>query len=108
MLNSVDIWYFCGTADADDITPVIQKLTYPATGGAIPSASAVTFTYDSGHNTAALRYAHATTLHKMTITITTPFYVDDDDQVYIELTYNSSATSVDKVYGVRANYTARL
>lgn len=108
MLNSIDIWYFCGTADADDITPVIQKLTFPANAGAIPSVAAVTFTYDAGHNTAALRYAHGTTLHKMTLTITTPFFVDDDDQVYVELTWNSSSTSVDKIYGVRANYTARL
>ena len=108
MLNSIDIWYFCGTADADDITPVIQKLTYPATGGTIPSVAAVPFTYDANHLTALARYTHAATWHTMTLTITTPFFVDDDDQVYVELTYNSSASSVDAICAVRANYTARL
>ena len=111
MLNSIDIWYFVGTAAAIDITPVIQKLTYPATGGAIPTIAspAPVFTYDAGHTTPALRLALSTgAWHKMTLTPTTPFFVDDDDQVYVELVANNDTTTVFKIAAVRVNFTLRM
>jgi hypothetical protein len=107
-LKSIDFFYFCGTGDADAITPVIQKISQAAQAGAVPSASAVAFTYDTDHDSAAKRVAHATTMHKMKLTITTPPWMDDDDYYYVEYTMDSSATSVDKLYGVRANYTLRI
>src|SRR5512135_3151358 len=56
-LKSVDIFYTIGTADSDAITPVLQKITQPAHGGAVPTVAAVTFSYDSDHDTAAKRKA---------------------------------------------------
>jgi hypothetical protein len=107
-LSSVDIFYTIGTADSDAITPVIQKITAPAHGGAVPTVSSPAFTYDSNHDTAAKRKANGATMHKMTLYLTTPPWMDDDDYYYVELTVDGAATSVEKIYGVRANFTLRI
>jgi hypothetical protein len=107
-LKSIDVFYTIGTANSDAITPVIQKVTMPAHAGAVPTVSSPAFTYDSNHDTAAKRYTFGATMHKMTLTITTPPWMDDDDYYYVELTVDGAATSVEKIYGVRANFTLRL
>jgi hypothetical protein len=104
-LESVDIWWDCGTAANDAVSAAIFKSTLPANGSALATAS-VTFSYDTGHDTAAERLTLAS--HKMTLTITTPFWVDEDNEVYVELTIDAAAGSVDKLQGARANYTLRI
>ena len=37
----------------------------------------------------------------MTLTLPTPIWIDDDNEVYIELTCNAAATSAVKLYGGR-------
>ena len=107
-LTSVDIWYTVGTADVNDMTMVLQKVTLPATGGAVPTVSTPAVTYDSNHDTAAKRKANGATMHKMTITLTTPIWVGGSDEVYVENTCDAAASSVVKIYAVRANFTLRL
>jgi hypothetical protein len=104
-LESVDIWWDCGTAANEAVSAEIYKTTLPASGDAL-STAAVTFTYDTAHDTAGERLTLAS--HKMTLTITSPFWVDEDNEVYVELTIDAAAGSVDKLQGARANYTLRL
>ena len=66
----------------------------------------MTTTYDADHDTAAERYAVAQ--HKMTLTVTTPEWVDEDAEYFVELTLDSAATSVIKLQGARANYDLRV
>jgi len=106
-VTSVDIWYTIGTAAADDVEFVLYKATLPANGGSAPSASTVTTSYDAGHDTDAERYA-VTVIHKMTVTITTPEWIDDDTVLYGEMTINAAATSVPKILAARVNYTLRV
>jgi len=104
-LKSVDIWWTCGTGANDVVSAEIYKSTFPANTAALTTAS-VAFSYDTGHDTAAERITLAA--HKMTLTITTPFWVDEDNEVYVELTIDAAANSVDVLQGARANYTLRL
>ncbi len=109
-LTSIDFWYTVTTADCTDNTFVLQKVTLPASGGAVPTVATVTTTYDSLHTSTALRKANGATLHKLTLTPTTPVFMSGNDQYYIENTVDCSgaATSVVKLFAVRANYTLRL
>ena len=104
-LKSVDIWWDCGTAANEAVSAEIYKASLPANGGALATA-AVTFSYDSGRDSAAERLTLAS--HKMTLTISTPFWVDEDNEAYVELTIDAAAASVNKLQGARANYTLRL
>lgn len=107
-LKSIDLWYEIGTAAATAITPVIQKQTLPADNSAYGAPSAQTFTYDTGHDSASERLA--VQKHKMTLTLSTPLWLDDDDDVYVELTvdFSGAATGVFDYHGARANVTTRL
>ncbi len=44
----------------------------------------------------------------MTLTITTPFWVQNTDLVYCVITAEAGATPVFKYYGARMTYTLRL
>ncbi len=105
LLKSIDIWWVNATADLDALSAEIYKATMPAQAGTLATA-AVTFTYDTGHDAAAERITQAT--HKMTLTITTPVWVDEDNEFYVELTVDAGASSAFKLYGARANYTLRV
>ncbi len=66
----------------------------------------VTTTYDTGHDAAAERID--VDEHKMTLTVTTPTYLDDGEMLFVEVVYDGSATGViDEFYSV-ANWTVRL
>ena len=105
-LKSIDIWYKIATAACNAVTPVVTRTVLPADNTAMPAVIAPAFTYDGGHDTAAKRYASQS--HKMTLTITTPFWLDDDDEVYVELTVDAAATSAVTAWGARANFTLRV
>lgn len=104
-LKSVDIWWVNATADLTDMSAEIYLATLPAQAGTLTAASQ-TLTYDASHLTAAARKTQA--VHKMTLTITTPVWLDDDNEAYVELTCNAASTSAVKLYGARANYTLRV
>jgi len=105
LLKSVDIWWVNATADLDALSAEIYVSTLPAQAGTL-AATSQTLTYDSGHDTAAKRITQA--VHKMTLTLTTPVWLDDDNEAYVELTVDAATTSVIKLYGARANYTLRV
>jgi hypothetical protein len=106
-LTAIDVWYKIATAAADDFATVeLEKMTLPASGTAV-SGAAVTVTMDTGHDTAAERKA-AGDAHKMTVTLSTPVWVDEDDVYYLCLTVDAAATTAFTFYGARANFTLRV
>jgi len=105
-LVSIDIWWECLTLAMDAVTAAIYKATLPAQGADFAAPTAQTFTYDADHDLAAERIT--LNEHKMTLTITTPFWMDDDDLVTVQLTMDAGATSDLTFFGARANYTFRV
>jgi hypothetical protein len=108
LLKSVDVYWSNATADCDAVSAEIYISTLPAaaTGGSLAAGTTVAFSYDSSHDTAAKRLTQAT--HRMTLTLTTAVWLDEDNEAYVEVTFDAAATSVIKLMGARANYTLRL
>jgi hypothetical protein len=104
-IKSVDIWWACSAADNDAVSAILYKQALPI-NGTLSTAAAVVTTYDTGHDVAAERITQDE--HKMTLTVTTPEWVDEDAVYYVELTVDAGALSVDKLFGARANYTLRV
>jgi hypothetical protein len=106
-LQSIDVYYTIATAAADDFATVeLEKMTLPAATGSAPTGAAVTTTEDTGHDTAAERLAADD--HKMTVTLSTAEWIDDDEVFVLWLVVDCAATTVFKLYGARANFTLRL
>lgn len=106
-LKSIDVYYQIGTAAADDFATVeLEKVAWPAATGSAPTGAAVTMTCDAGHDTAAERLAVAA--HKMTVTLTTPEWMDDDYAYTLQLVVDAAATTVFTLYGARANFELRI
>ncbi|MCL4562307.1 MAG: hypothetical protein M1281_17055 [Chloroflexi bacterium] len=105
LVKSIDIWWSNGTADLTSLTPVIQKLTAPLYDVAPAAPTSLAFTYDSDHDTAAKRVTQKN--HKMTLTLSSPVWLDDDDILFIELTVVAPATAAYKQKDARVNYTLR-
>jgi hypothetical protein len=105
-LQSVDIWYSITVSDCDDFATVaLEKLTVAGTA-VTPTATAPAITLDAGHDTAAERKAVGE--HKMTITLSTPAWVDHEESYVVYLAVDAASGTVFKWYGARANYTLRL
>jgi hypothetical protein len=105
-LVSVDVGWICGTADPTTLTASIFKVTKQADGAVLAAGTAVTFTYDAEHLTNAARVDQDE--HWMTLTITTPEWMDDDVQWHVEIYCDAALTSALQYLGARANYTLRL
>jgi hypothetical protein len=107
-LKTIDIWWATTTAalDAAGATALIDLFVLPANGAAFPALVAQPFTYDTGNDTAG--ETDDLDEHKMTLTLTTPIWLDDDDLVQVRMTFDAAATSVVRFHGARANYTLRL
>ena len=105
-LKSIDVYYSIGTAAADDFATVeLEKMTLPATGSAVTGA-AVSTTIDTAHDSAAER--KAVDSHKMTVTLDTPAFIDDNDGYQLILTVDAAATTVFKLIGAVAHYELRV
>jgi hypothetical protein len=104
-LRAVEIDYEVLTAACDAVSVVFNKVTRGA-DGADAVVAAQTFTYDSGHDTAGERID--VDEHRMTVTLDTPIWIDEDEYVLIELTLDRAATSVVHLLGAFARYTLRL
>ena len=102
----MDIWYKIATADPTAFTALLYKETLPADTVAFSAPSAQTVTYDADHDTEAERYAQAD--HKMTMTLSTPIWVDDDANVFVELDVTAHADTVFDFVAARFNYTWRI
>ena len=107
MLKSIDVWYAIGAAAADDFATVeLEKMTLPADDTAV-SGAAVATTEDAAHNTAAERLA-VDTDHKMTVSITTPQWIDEGEAYWLKLVVDAAATTEFTFFGAQANYTLRV
>ena len=105
-LSSIDIGYLIATAAADDFATVeLEKVTVGVDNIAA-AGEAITTTEDAAHDTAAERLAVDD--HTMTITITTPEFVDDGECFWLKLVIDCAATTVLKFYGAIAHYTLRV
>ena len=103
-LVSIEVDFEVLVAACDSMAAVVNKVTRGA-DGAVAVVAAQTFTYDTGHDTAGERID--VDQHKMTLTITTPFFLDNDEYVLVELTFNKAATTQLDILGAFANFVAR-
>ena len=104
-LTSVDVFYRVGTAALDALQADLYTTTLGA-DSALQTVAAVTTTYDSGHDTAAERID--VDEHTLTLSLSTPVWVDNDEELFVELVADNAATSVLDLFGARANFTLRL
>jgi hypothetical protein len=104
-LKSIEVDYEIVTAACDTVTPVIYKMTRGADGADVVVATPA-FTYDAGHDTDDER--DDLDEHKMTLTITTPFWLDNDEYVWLAIAFDKAGTSTVEFLGAVANYTLRL
>jgi hypothetical protein len=101
-LQSIDLFYKIATAAADDVATVeLEKIALPATGAA-PTGAAVTTTCDTGHDTAAERKAVGD--HTMTVTLTTPEFMDQDYAYMLYILVDAAANTAFTLYGARVNF----
>lgn len=107
-LKSIDIWWATTTAalDAAGATALIDQFILPINGAAFPALVAIAFSYDTGNDTAG--ETDDLDEHRMTLTLTTPFWLDNDDLVQVRLTLDAATTSVVRFHGARVNTTLRL
>lgn len=105
-LKTIDVYWECSSLAMDAVTALVHKVTLPADGAAIGTVEALTFSYDTGHDTAAERLT--LDQHKMTLTLTTPEWLDDDEVIQVQITADAGATSVFDYIGARANFELRL
>ena len=105
-LKSIDVYYSIATAAADAVAGLaVDKITLGADGTACAGAT-VAVTPDSGHDSAAKRLDIED--HTMTITLTTPVWIDDGEHFVGSLIVDAAATTVFSFIGARANYTLRV
>ena len=85
----------------------IVNLVTRGVDGADVSVASQAFTYDTGHDAAGERVD--IDQHKMTLTITAPFGIDNDEYVQVELTIDQAGDAgVVNLLGAIANYTLRV
>lgn len=104
-VNSIDFHFRIVTAALDAMEAHLYKGTLAA-DGTIWTTAEVTSSYDSGHDTAAERID--VDEHKMTITPTTPFYLEDNEFLYLEVVYDAAASSAIDEFFTVVNATVRL
>jgi hypothetical protein len=104
-INSVDFHFRIVTGAVDAMEAHIYKAVMGA-DGALLTVSEVTTSYDTGHDSAAERIDLDE--HKMTLTITTPAYLEENEVMFLEVVYDAAGTSlIDEFYAV-INATLRL
>lgn len=105
LLKSIDVMYKIAGAAADDFSdPVLHKMTMA--NGVAASGAAVACSFDTGHDTAAERLAVAT--HKMTITLDTPEWIDDNYMFWLQLAIDAAASTSFSLYGAILNFEQNL
>ena len=105
-VKSIEVFWEVLTAAMDAVTPVINLARLPADTAAFAAVVAQTFAYDAGHDTAAKRLT--LDQHKMTLTLSAPLWLDDDDVLLVQMTFDAAATSALTFFGAKVNYTARM
>ncbi len=104
-LVSIDVFFVISAAGLDALAATLYKATLPADGSAMSAASVAT-SYDTGHDTAGERIDQDE--HKMTLTLTTPAWIDEGDYYFVEVVIDGSAAGVIDIMAARANFTLRV
>jgi hypothetical protein len=104
-LKSIEIDYEIVTAACDTVTPVLYRMDRGADGADV-TVTSVAFSYDAGHDTDDER--DDLDEHKMTLTLDTPAWIDNDDYYWVAIAFDKAATSTVEFLGAFANYTLRL
>ena len=105
-LVSVDVYTEQLVADTTTTDAAIHRVTLPVQGAAIGAIEVLAFAYDVGNDTAGER--DAADQHTMTLTLTTPIWVEEDHVIQVVLTFVCGGAVVIDYIGTRANYTYRL
>jgi hypothetical protein len=104
-LRSVQVDFEIKTAALDAMSATVVKMTRGADGADV-TVSSLAFTYDTGHDAAAERIDIDE--HKMTLTLDTPEWLDDDEYIYVKVAFDKAATSIVQFLGAFAYFTLRL
>jgi len=105
-IKSVDVWYKVATSALDSFDDVVvTQQTLSATGVAVAGA-AIASSCDAAHDSDAER--KATGDHKMTVTITTPIFIEKNTAYILRLGANAGASTVFTLFGAQVNYTLRI
>lgn len=102
-LKSVEIEYEVEVAACTSVTATLNKVTRSADGTANVIAD-VPVTQDL----AAATDAADVDEHKLTVTVTTPVWIDNDVYYLLVLTVVAAATTTFDILGAVANYTLRM
>lgn len=100
-LISVEIDYEVTILALTDLAIVVYRITRGADGSPATVATEA-FTYDAGHDTDAER--SAVKKHRLTATLTSPPWIDNDQYVVIYLQFHPQVTSQFWFSGMFANY----
>ncbi len=105
-LKSIDVYYSIGTAAMDDIATVeLERMSLNPNASAVTGA-VVPITIDTNNDTTAKRRTMAA--HKMTVTLNTPAWVDDNDAYVLYILCDAAATSIFNLFGAVANFDFRV
>ena len=104
-LKSIEIDFEILVAACDFVDAVVNKVTRGA-DGAVATVDALAFSYDTGHDTAAER--DDLDQHLMTLTLTTPIWLDNDVYVLVELTFDKAASTTLDLLGAVANFDLKI
>ncbi len=102
-LTSIEVDYELLAASATSVTPVLNKVTR-GVDTAVAVVAAVTQTMDLVAGTTAATQDQ----HRMTITITTPAWIDNDEYYLLELSFVCGGVVTIDLLGAVANYTLRI
>ena len=105
-LVSVDVYLDQRAAVTTSTDALIHKVTLPITGAAIGAPESLAFSYDVGNDTAGERLTQDE--HTMTLTLTTPVWLEDDQLIQVQLTFVCGGAVTLDIFGARANYTYRI
>jgi len=102
-LKSVEVDYELLAAAATSVTAALNKVTRGA-DTAVAVVAAVTVTQDL----AAAAGAETQDQHKMTVTLTTPVWIDNDEELLLKLSFVCGGTVTIDVLGAVANFNLKL
>jgi hypothetical protein len=105
-LQAVEVFYKVGSGGIDALSAAIYQTTLPLDGAAFTAAQTQSFSYDTGHDTAAERIDNDE--HRMTLTLETPLLMEAGKLAHLELAGDGSLTATFELYAVQAYYTLRL
>lgn len=103
-VTKIEIDYEIVTAACDAVTAYIYKMKRGADDADV-TITEPAFTYDAAHDTDDER--DDVQEHRMELNITTPFYLEDDEYLWVKIAFDKAATSTVEFLGAFAYYELR-